>query len=449
MSGDATASSALGGLIANGLPDGLTDELSREGRRALANYFGVALAGSRDPAIITIRETLAAYSGPAKCRTIGRPERFDLPTAAFINCAAANVYDFDDTHFPTIIHPTAPVAAALFALAETRSISGAALLEALVIGIEVECRIGLAMSPFHYEHGWHITSTCGVFGAAAATARILGFGADKAIAALANASATASGLVHTLGTSSKSIGVGSCARNGVLASILAARGIAGSSDPLGGRRGFLEVFGERDRSSEIMVDLGQTWQIQRVAYKPYPCGVVLNPVIDACLRIRETPKFKPSQVSNIMVYGHPLLRQRTDRPGVTTGRQSQVSAQHAVAVTLIRGRPGIGEFSDEAVAAPDIRGLADRVSVEDDVSLREDATRVELTMADGSVLSQEVRHATGSLANPLSDEAIAQKLKTCADGALSADGAGRLINAIGALSTCDDASELMVQASAG
>ena len=137
-------------------------------------------------------------------------------SAAFVNAASGNVFDFDDTHHPTIIHPTAPVAPALFALAESQPMSGAALLHAFVLGVEVECRLGNAVSPWHYRRGWHITSTCGVFGAAAAVAKVLALDAEHIVWALGNASAQSSGLVETLGTMAKSIGVGAAARGGLV-----------------------------------------------------------------------------------------------------------------------------------------------------------------------------------------------------------------------------------------
>ena len=164
-------------------------------------------------------------------------------TAAFLNAASGNVFDFDDTHIPTVIHPTAPVAPALFALAAQRRVSGAELLHAFVLGVEIECRLGNAISPGHYRRGWHITATCGVFGAAAAAGELVGLDTTHMIWALGNASAQSSGLVETLGTMAKSIGVGNAARNGLLAALFAERGFAGPDHPLEGPRGFIPVMG--------------------------------------------------------------------------------------------------------------------------------------------------------------------------------------------------------------
>src|ERR1019366_7007037 len=143
-------------------------EVRHEAKRSLMNFFATSLGGCRDAAVETASAVLGQFAGRARATIIGRSESSDLLNAAFLNAMSANVFDFDDTHARTIIHPTAPVAPALFALAETSRLSGRQLLLAFVLGVETECRLGNAISPGHYKRGWHITSTCGVFGAAAA-----------------------------------------------------------------------------------------------------------------------------------------------------------------------------------------------------------------------------------------------------------------------------------------
>ena len=155
---------------------------------------------------------------------IGRPERLDILGASFINAAAANLLDFDDTHLRTVIHPTAPVAPAVLALAEAEGFSGAAVLHALILGIEIACRIGNGVSPGHYARGWHITATCGVFGAAAASAKLLGLSRAQIANALGIAASQSAGLVENLATAAKNVGVGNAARNGLFAALLAQRG---------------------------------------------------------------------------------------------------------------------------------------------------------------------------------------------------------------------------------
>src|SRR5262245_29320262 len=146
--------------------DDIPDPVRHEAKRALLNFFAVALAGCRTSPVEIALASLAEFSDCRQATVIGRSERMDALSAAFLNAAGANVFDFCDTHLPTVIHPTSPVAPALFALSELRPVTGSELLLAFILGFELQCRIGGAISPGHYAKGWHITSTCGVFGAA-------------------------------------------------------------------------------------------------------------------------------------------------------------------------------------------------------------------------------------------------------------------------------------------
>lgn len=389
-----------------------------EAKRALVNYFAVALAGCNDPVLDKAVAVYGRFSAAHDAGVIGRSERTDMLNAAALNAMSANVFDFDDTHMPTIIHPTAPVAAALFALAETqrdsKAISGEALLLAFVLGVEVECRIGNAVSPGHYQRGWHITSTCGVFGAAVAVAKACGLNEQQIVWALGNASAQAGGLVETLGTMSKSVSVGNAARNGLLSALLAKDGFSGPDAPLEGARGFLNVTANEPKLNALTDGLGRDWALLSNTYKPYPCGVVLNPVIDACLDLRRDARWTLDDIERVELTGHPLLRERTDRPRVRSGRESQVSAQHAVAVTLARGKAGLAEFSDAAVAEPALRAFADRLHFIDEASWAVESAQVTVVLRSGEVVSRRIEAARGSLAAPLKDEELVAKLRELA-----------------------------------
>lgn len=393
-----------------------------EAKRALVNYAAVALAGCTDPTLDKAVHTYQRFSAARTSSLIGRTERLDVLNAAALNAMSANVFDFDDTHIPTIIHPTAPVAAALFAFAEalpelqpgSRPMSGEALLLAFVVGVEVECRIGNAVSPEHYQRGWHITSTCGVFGAAAAIAKALDLDPTRIAWALGHASAQAGGLVETLGTMSKSISVGNAARNGVLSALLAADDFSGPDAPLEGARGFLRVTATQPKFDALTHELGHEWALLSNTYKPYPCGVVLNPVIDACLDLRRDARWTLDDIERVELTGHPLLRERTDRPNVRTGRESQVSAQHAVAVTLATGRAGLDQFSDNAVADASLQAFGARVHFNDDPSYAVEAAQVAVTLRSGETVSRRIHAARGSLAAPLADVELATKLRELA-----------------------------------
>ncbi|ARP95152.1 MmgE/PrpD family protein [Bordetella genomosp. 13] len=427
------------------------EAVRHEARRSLMNFFAVALAPAHDPTLDIALRTYARYSANDRATVIGRRARVDILTAAALNAMAANVYDFDDTHHPTIIHPTAPVAPALFALAEERPMRGEDLLLAFVLGVEAACRIGNAMSPEHYARGWHITSTCGVFGSALAVGKRLGLGEQALTWALASAAVQAGGLVETLGTMAKSVSVGNAARNGLLSALLAEEGFDGPPCALEGERGYLRVAASSPDIAPVAQDLGTRWEILNNTYKPYPCGVVLNPVIEACLDLSRDERYQRAgvgSVQSVLLVGHPLLRQRTDRPGIRTGRQSQVSAQHAVAAALVRGRAGLDEFSDEAVAEPALRALGERVRFRDDEACSVDAVQVRVELADGQVLVRDIEAAQGSRARPLSDAALEDKLRTlCRHGGSGVD-AERLIAAVWELEQAPDAAQVIRLAAA-
>jgi 2-methylcitrate dehydratase PrpD len=238
--------------------DDVPDAARHEAKRALMNFFAVALAGCRAPAIEIVLKSLAEFCGRQQATLIGRRERMDALSAAFLNAAAANVSDFCDTHVPTVIHPTAPIAPALFALAQLRRVSGVELLLAFILGVEIECRIGGAISPGHYAKGWHITSTCGVFGAATAAGKLLGLAEGRMISALGHAATQSCGLCECLGWPAKSIGVGNSARNGLWSALLAERGFEGPPEPIAGVQGFLSAMAEPPNWPVLTEGLGET-----------------------------------------------------------------------------------------------------------------------------------------------------------------------------------------------
>jgi 2-methylcitrate dehydratase PrpD len=433
----------LARFIADTKPGDIPPRVRHEGKRALLNFFAAALGGCRDPAIDIGLCVLSGFAGSGTAPIIGRSERTDVLTAAFINAASGNVFDFDDTHIPTVIHPTAPVAPALLALASMQRVPGADLLNAFILGAEIECRIGNAVLPGHYRRGWHITATCGVFGAAAAAAKLLGLDARRLVWALGNASAQSSGLVETLGSMAKSIGVGNAARNGLLSALLAERGFAGPDHPLEGPRGFIAVTSDSCDLAPLTERLGSSWEILRNAYKPYPCGVVLNPVIDAALELRERHGLQADQIHSVTVTGHPLLGERTDRPSPANGREAQVSAQHSVAVALLHGAAGVAQYADQAVGDSSTLALRAMVRIEADAAMAVGAARVAIRLHDGKEFDATVEHARGSLERPLTDAEIEQKLVTLAEHGCPALDPAPLADVIWSLEHVDDVRDVM------
>lgn len=407
-----------------------------QAKRSFMNYFAIALAGCRGGPVEMMLRSLAQFSGGKQATIVGRRERLDALSAACVNAASANVYDFCDTHVRTAIHPTAPVAPAVLALAELQKINGRDLLLAFVLGQEVQARIGNAMSPEHYNRGWHITSTCGGFGAAAAAGKLLGLDRAQTVAALGTAATQAAGLCECLGTASKSVSVGNAARNGLWAALLAKDGFDGPVEPLAGRQGFYNALAGPTDLSCVTDGLGETWELMATSYKPYPCGFVIHPALDCVLDWRRA--HPDAEVTRVVVRGNPLMALRTDRPDITSGRESQVSVQHAVAAALVTGQAGLAQFTDACVNDPRVRALRARVAVERDESVPVVAAAVTVTTADGETYALRQDAARGSDANPLSDAALEDKLRTAAADWDAAYDPAPLIAAVWALDKSPD-----------
>jgi 2-methylcitrate dehydratase PrpD len=420
--------------------DALPAKVTHQAKRSLMNFFAVALTGCRDATIETALASLAAFSAGGQATVIGRRERLDALSAAFINAAGANVLDFCDTHVPTAIHPTAPLVPALLALAEMQVVRGRDLLLALVLGQEIACRIGLAMSPSHYAKGWHITATCGVFAAAAGSGRLLGLTATQMVWALGLAATQAAGLCECLGTPAKSVGVGNAARNGLWSALLAARDFAGPAEPLNGVQGYYHALGEAPDLSKLTGGLGETWEILKTSYKPYPCGFVVHPVLDCVLDWRN--EHPATVVDSVVVTGNPLMVARADRPNISTGRESQVSVQHAVATALLTGKAGLDQFTDVCVQNARVQALRGKVRVVGDAGVATVAAAVEITTADGVAHKLTQTAARGSDNNPMSDRDLEDKLRDAAAGWNPRHDIAPLIEAIWRVDESEDVSKL-------
>ncbi len=432
----------LADFVAASRWDDIPAPVRHEGVRTLLNSIGCALGGANDEAMELMVRALSPTFGPAQASVIGRGERPDALNAAFLNAVSANVLEYDDTHLPTVMHPAAPIVPGLLALAERQKISGAALIHALVVGIEVGCRVGNALMPNHYRRGYHITASCGIFSAAAGAAKLLGLDRQKTLWALGHAATQSAGLVESLGSMSKSVGVGNAAKNGLAAALFAAEGLTGAETAIEGKYGFANVTSETIDLAKIADGLGASWEISQNAYKPYPCGVVLFPVIDACLDLLEQHKPAPDRITRVTVRGHSLLLERTDRPVIHNGRDAKVSLQHSVAVSFLFGAAGLKEYEDACVADPAVRALAARVEAVADDTVPVESAYVTVETADGK-LENHVRHGRGTPGRPMSDAELDTKVRGLIEFGSPFVDADRLIAAARGIEGEADASKII------
>ncbi|PDT91605.1 hypothetical protein CO669_06330 [Bradyrhizobium sp. Y36] len=415
---------------------------SLEARRSLLNVFATALGSARDPVVLAAMRTLSPFSGAATSTVIGHSQPTDALCAAFLNAVSANLLDFDDTHPDTIIHPAAPVAAPVLALAETRKTSGREVLTAFILGVDVECRIGNAVSPHHYARGWHITSTCGIFGAAAACAKLLGLPAEGIANAIGLAASQSAGNVENLPSAAKNVSVGNAARNGLFAALLAQQGYEAAPRAIEGPLGWARTMGDEPDMTRLLDGLGKTWEIAKNTYKPYPAGIVFHAVIDACLLLRERIAGRVDQIEQVVVQGSALLLARGDRP-VDNARDARVSIHHCAACGLLLGAAGVTEFEQETVVRPDIAQLRQKVRAELDREMPDGAARVSLRLASGDLLTETVTSPRGSQAAPLSDSDIEAKLRDGIRTGRSDWNADRVIDAVWRLEAADDVGNLL------
>jgi 2-methylcitrate dehydratase PrpD len=434
---------SLAQFVAGSQWDAVPPEVRHEGERGLLNFVGCALGGARDEAMDIAVKVLAPFFGPRQAIVIGRGERPDALNAAFLNAVSANVLEYDDTHLGTVMHPGAPVAPGLFALAELRPVSGRELLHAFIVGVETSCRVGLAVMPTHYRRGWHITATCGIFGAAAACARLIGLDAARTAWALGHAATQSASLVESLGSMSKSLGVGNAAKNGLAAALLAEGGFSGPEKPIEGRYGFAAVTSDSADLGEITGEIGERWEVLNNAYKPYPCGVVLFPVIDACLELRTSYGPVPDAINRVVVRGHPLMRERTDRPNIENGRDAKVSLQHSVAAAFLFGAAGLAQYEDDCIADARVRALRTRVVFEEDPTAPVESATVTVHLADGTAHSRHIRHGRGTPGRPMSEAELDAKVRELAAYGAPFVDAGGLIAAMRGIQDEADPTRLM------
>ena len=373
------------------------------------NWFACALGGAGDPALDRLLLALAPF-GRGDAPLIGRAEKFDPPTIALLHAFASNILDYDDTHWPTGIHPAGTVASALVAWASQTVVSGEDFLHAFLLGMEVECRIGLAVSPGHYERGWHITATCGVLGAAVAVGRLMRLSPEQMAWAMGHAATQSGGLVASLGTMAKSLNIAHAARNGLVAAQLARHGITANDRVLEARFGFCEVMGPRPLDAGLCEGLGQHWVATQNTFKPYPCGFLLHPTLDACLGMADDPIHAGDEIEHITVTVHPLSQIRADRLHPADGLESKLSLQHAVAMAITQGQAGVRAFTDAAVNDLLVRNCRQKVKIVADERLSTEEARVVIHLQSGRLISREILGAQA----PMTSEALARKFRELA-----------------------------------
>jgi 2-methylcitrate dehydratase PrpD len=420
----------------------IPETVRHEAARSFLNWVGCAVGASRHETVERALAALAEFSGPPEATVLGRGDRLDIMHAALMNGIASHTFDFDDTHLKTVIHPSGPVASAILALAGRQPVKGEDFLHAFILGVEVECRIGNAVYPAHYDIGWHITGTAGVFGAAAAAGRLLGLSEQQMVWALGIAATQSSGLREMFGTMCKPFHPGNAAKNGLFAALLAQQNFTSSDQAIEAKRGFANVLSTQFKPAEITERLGETWEIALNTYKPFACGIVIHPAIDGCIQLRNEHRLKAEEIESIALKTHPLVLELTGKKTPQAGLESKFSVYHSAAVAIIHGAAGEAQYSDACVRDPKVIALRDRVSAVADPAVHEDQVRIAIRMKDGRTIEKFVEHAIGSRDKPMSDAALEAKFRSFADGILSAAETDQLMRLCWDIGKVKDAAEI-------
>ncbi|HEY2908324.1 MAG TPA: MmgE/PrpD family protein, partial [Vicinamibacterales bacterium] len=402
-----------------------------------------------EPAAQIVRATIAADGGGA-CVVMGARDGASAVNAALANGTAAHALDFDDMCFVSLAHPSAPLVAGTLAAAELVGASGASVLDAYVIGFEVEARLGVAMNPRHYERGWHCTSTLGAIGTAAAASRILALDSSRTAHALAIAASEASGVKENFGTMVKPLHAGLAARSGLLAALLAKHGMTASENAIDGPQGFLAAMDSRLPSIEGEIgDLGSRWEIidTGITVKLYPSCAGTHPTLDALLALRQRERLNADAVDRIEVFVDSITPTVLIYERPTSGLEAKFSMAFCSAAAMVDGRVGIETFDAEQLSTPAIVSMMPRIEMRidprlDGVGAPLTQARLRVRLRDGRVLDASADGARGYPERPASDEELAAKFLSCAARAIPPEQAARALAAIRQIESVGDVREL-------
>ena len=422
---------------------------------AILDTVGVALAGASEPASLAVQKVVAE-DGNA-CSVLGTSLRSSVSGAALANGTAAHALDYDDMCFVSLAHPSAPLVAALLAAGELIGAPGSRLIDAYIVGFEIEARLGRLMNPRHYQRGWHCTSTLGAIGAAAACSRLLALDARAAGHALAIAASEASGLKENFGTMVKPLHAGLAARDGVLAALLARSGMTASELALDGPQGFLRAMdSERGDLGREVADLGVRWEIvdTGITVKLYPSCAGTHPSLDAILSLRHRERIAPDEVDRIDIDVDRIVPTILiyDRPA--TGLEGKFSMPFCAAAAIVFGHVGVETFEADRLSDSRVAALMPRVRMTVDPSLGVDApsltqARVRVHLRDGRTVTGAANGARGYPENPASDAELDSKFFSCATRTIPEPQARQALALVRRLEQLPDLRELLGSTSTG
>ena len=434
---------ALASYVVKNRWEDIPEDVRHEAKRALINVIGCAIGGSPHPAVTAAIRALSPFSGERTASIVGRPERLDPLHASLMNGISSHVEDYDDTTPKNYSHTSSPVSSALLAYASANRVRGRDFVEAFILGFEAASRVGNVVYPAHYDVGWHMTGTIGVFGAAAGIGKLIGLNEQQMIWALGLAATQSAGLREMFGSMGKAFHPGRSAQNGYAAALLAQAGFTSGEHGIEGPRGFAHVLAATRDLSKITTRLGVDFDLRENTYKPFPCGIVNHPTIDGAIQIHDEHRPDPASIVAVRLRVAPLVLDLCNQQNITKGLQGKFSVYHGAAVGLVRGKGGLREYTDEAVNDPAIKRVRELTTATGDPSVTEDQVHVEVELRDGRKFSKLVEQSLGNIHRPLTDKQLEEKFRDQAILVLPAPEVESVIQLCWKIDRLEDVGELV------
>jgi len=434
---------ALASYVVKNRWEDIPEDVHHEAKRALINVIGCAIGGSPHPAVTAAIRALSPFSGERTASIVGRPERLDPLHASLMNGISSHVEDYDDTTPKNYSHTSSPVSSALLAYASANRVRGRDFVEAFILGFEAASRVGNVVYPAHYDVGWHMTGTIGVFGAAAGIGKLIGLNEQQMVWALGLAATQSAGLREMFGSMGKAFHPGRSAQNGYAAALLAQAGFTSGEHGIEGPRGFAHVLAATRDLSKITTRLGVDFDLRENTYKPFPCGIVNHPTIDGAIQIHDEHRPDPASIVAVRLRVAPLVLDLCNQQNITKGLQGKFSVYHGAAVGLVRGKGGLREYTDEAVNDPAIKRVRELTTATGDPSVTEDQVHVEVELRDGRKFSKLVEQSLGNIHRPLTDKQLEEKFRDQAILVLPAREVESVIQLCWKLDQLDDVGDLV------
>jgi 2-methylcitrate dehydratase PrpD len=418
-------------------------EVIHQGKRCFLDLLGTTLGGAKQPLGRILVKTAREFGGKPQATVIGYGLKTSILNAALVNGATAHALDFDDTHIASVIHPSAPVIPAVLAVAEWKGLSGKAALEAFILGFEVETRIGLGMGKKHYDRGWHNTASCGRFGSAVASGKLLGLDLGQMQMALGMAGTQASGLRLVFGTMTKPFHPGKSAFDGLLSALLVQRGFTCAPNLIEGPKGYVEVLGQDSSLEPMVAGLGKKYEVLNNTFKPYAACLMTHPTIDAILEMRQKHGIKPEDVESIDCEVAKFCLDAAGQTEPKTALAGKFSTYYCAALALAEGAAGEDLFTDKKVLDPKMIALRRKVRARVVPGYKDTEARVSITTKAGKKYSAFVDAPKGDPRNPPTDRELEDKFRTLAAFVLPPAKIDRLVKAVWNLDKMKDVRQLI------